>query len=250
MNKKYITIYAMILCLGLGVLLGLVIDKKNSKTNDNTEKNYKKSYIESTYKIDELESDNDKINKQIETEKEIESIYREKIKEKEKLISKLKPLISKSVSENNKYQDSVNTVMNDFYKYPSLYCGEHSNDFVNFTDDVTHEGQYYESYSFTNLADIKSFLNKYLSNNYLNNHHIMSFYKEENNKLYCYSSGKGSLIYEPEGTKFKIISSNDNEIVVYGIVNEYQLNDLIQIESLTILIKENGNWVVDEYFEL
>lgn len=250
MKRKYMIPCIIVICLGFGILLGILIDKKNLEKDNGIDTCNKQNNVKYNDRINELESDNDKINRQIETEKEIESIYREKIKEKEKLISKLKPLISKSVSENNKYQDSVNTVMNDFYKYPSLYCGEHSNDFVNFTDDVTHEGPYYESYSFTNLADIKSFLNKYLSNNYLNNHHIMSFYKEENNKLYCYSSGKGSLIYEPEGTKFKIISSNDNEIVVYGIVNEYQLNDLIQIESLTILIKENGNWVVDEYFEL
>lgn len=55
MNKKYIAINALILCVGLGIILGLTYEKKNTKsdnnTNEYTEKD--KNKVVYNYKFDE-----------------------------------------------------------------------------------------------------------------------------------------------------------------------------------------------------
>lgn len=227
MNKKYIAINALILCVGLGIILGLTYEKKNTKSEQ--KENNTNEYTE---KIDELEKSIEEKNTKIKDETS---------NTKEETIEELKELLEKADFRDNEYQDIVNKVMNTYYTYKSNKCGEHSES-SEYRDGYT----YYELYTFHNLDEIKSYLKKFLSEKYINNYNIIENYEEKNNKLYCRLSGKGSLIYEPEGTQFKIISSTESKIEVYCIEKVYQLDKLTQIQEHVTLIKENGNWVVDE----
>ena len=227
MNKKYMAINALILCVGLGIIFGLTYEKKNTKSENNT--NNANEYTE---KIDELEKT---------------------IEEKNTKINELETIINASRRKDNKYQDTVNKVMDNYYKYSfythsSVYCGEHNENAEYIDNGKNIAASYYESYTFKNLNDVKEFFTRYLSEEYYNEN-IEKYYLENNNKVYCYAPGKGMMFYKQEESKFIILSSTDNKIEVYSLAIADNIGTSVLIKAHATLIKENENWVVDEYTE-
>ena len=226
MNKKYMAINALIICVGLGIILGLIYEKNSTKKENNT-----KEYNE---KIEQLEKT---------------------IEEKNTKINELETIINASTRKDNKYQDIVDKVMDNYYKYSfythsSVYCGEHGeNAEYKYIDKGKNiAASYHESYTFKNLKDVKEFFTKYLSEKYYNEN-IEKYYLENNNKVYCYEPGKGKMFYKQEESKFIILSSTDNKIEVYSLAIADNIGTSTLIKAHVTLIKENENWVVDEYNE-
>ena len=247
MKRKYIIPCIIIICLGFGILLGIIIYRNNLKTNDNTEKNYKKSYIESTYKIDELEKENEELKKNQEDSDETKQTYSNSLEDNKKTTQELLDIIERADFKENEYQYIVDDVMDKFYRYAFTmhalpYCGEHGE------DEFIDNGQYRESYTFKNKAEVKDFFLEFLSKDYYNNN-IKEHYLEKNNKLYCYTPGRGALLYKPEESDFKVIAISDNKIEVFAKTISENIGTDTKIAAYAVLIKENGNWVVDEYKE-
>ena len=228
MKKRQIIICSVTICI-LAIIMGAIqYNRKQEQNNLNKEKKY-------TEKMMQLEKENEELKKD---RNNTQKINGETPNVKEKTIEELKELLEKADLKNNEYQNVVNEVMNTYYMYKSNTCGENSKN-GEYIDGYT----YVESYKFHNLNEVKSYLKKFLSGNYIDNYNIIEKYEEKDNKLYCRLPGKSVLVYEPEGTQFKIISSTENKIEVYCIEKVYQLDKLTQIQEHVTLVKENDKVV-------
>ncbi len=241
MKKEYMIISALILCLGIGIIIGLVINNKKTEKNDNNVE-----YVE------KLEKDNEELNKQLEEINKKNETYSNSIKDKVELLD----IIEKAQFEDNGYQYIVDNVMDSFYRYAFTmhsypYCGEFGSyeaiDDENILDG-SFKGSYRESYTFKNKDEVNNFFLGFLSENYYNNK-IKKYYVEKDNKIYCFAPGKGALFYKPEESDFKVITISDNKIEVFAKTISKDIGTDAKTDAYATLIKENGNWVVDEYKE-
>lgn len=245
MKKEYMIISALILCLGIGIIIGLVINNKKTEKNDNNAE-----YVE------KLEKDNEELNKQLEEINKKNETYSNSIKDKVKTEGELLDIIEKAQFEDNGYQYIVDNVMDSFYRYAFTmhscpYCGEFGSyeaiDDENILDG-SFKGSYRESYTFKNKDEVNNFFLGFLSENYYNNK-IKKYYVEKDNKIYCFAPGRGALFYKPEESDFKVITISDNKIEVFAKTISENIGTDEKIDAYATLIKENGNWVVDEYKE-
>lgn len=249
MKKKIILICALILCFGLGIIIGLKLN--NSKKEDNSKRINNNTNINTskyTKKIEELEKKLEESNKKNES-------YNNSLKDNNKTTNELLDIIEKAQFEDNGYQYIVDNVMDSFYRYAAIhtlpYCGEHGEEeFINDEKILgdSSQGGYRESYTFKNKDDVNDFFLEFLSDDYYNNR-IKKYYVEKDNKLYCFAPGKGALFYKPEESDFKVITISDNKIEVFAKTISENIGTDQKIDAYATLIKENNNWVVDEYME-
>ena len=256
MKKKIILICALILCFGLGIIIGLKLN--NSKKEDNSKRINNNTNIntsEYTKKIEELEKKLEESEKKEKLEQTREEYNQKKAEQENQKIKKFKEFLENADSKDSKYKENIEEVLGNFFQYAfngMPYCGEISRDIEYINDETilngSYSGGYVKSNTLKSVDEVESFFKKFLSDNYFDSNK-KKYYIEKDNELYCYNVGKAGLVYEPNGSKFKIVSSKENKIEVYCTVKVYQLNELTQVEGLATLIKENNNWVVDEYME-
>lgn len=243
MKKEYMIIVALIVCLFTIIIMGSIQDNSKKEKNDN---NNNTEYVE------KLEKDNEELNKQLEEINKKNEAYSNSIKDKVELLD----IIEKAQFEDNGYQYIVDNVMDSFYRYAFTmhsypYCGEYGKG-KDINDenilDGSLKGGYRESYTFKNKDEVKNFFLGFLSEKYYNNN-IKKYYVEEENKIYCFDPGKGILFYKPEESDFKVITISDNKIEVFAKTISKDIGTDAKTDAYATLIKENGNWVVDEYKE-
>ena len=247
MEKKYKIILALTLCLGIGIIIGLILNNtKVEKIDNNSNTDY----------VEKLKKENEELNKQLEEVNKKNEANNNSINDKENTTRELLDIIEKAQFEDNGYQYVVDNVMDSFYRYAFThhalpYCGEHGEDeFINDEKVLgdSSQGGYRESYTFKNKEEVTDFFLEFLSENYYNNN-VKKYYLEKDNKLYCFAPGRGTLSYKPEESNFKIIKVSDNKIEVFAKTISENIGTDQKIDAYVTLIKENGNWVVDEYKE-
>ena len=248
--KRNTMIFIIIILFAIGIIIGILL-KENKKISDKSELETLKTQLEeSNNKINQLEAqlkaaeEND--NKSIQTEEQLNSDERSK-----EIIASLleeKEIQLNGFIEDENKQKIVNNVMNNFFKYSfymhsNPYCGEYANnDYYVMKDNSS----YLLSKTYNNINEIKTFYKTFLSERYIDEN-LMNFYIEKENELYCYCRRAGALIYL-DG-EHKIISISEDKIEVYSIINADNIGSTTIITSKATLIKENNNWVVDEYKE-
>jgi len=243
MNKRNTIIFSVLAGLVLIMVIGVLINEKNKKTEK----------VDETVDISEYTKKIEQLEKDLKTEQTLREYNENLLEKREKEIKKIQEIIININSTDSKYKETVEDVLEKYFKYSfsgTPYCGEHSADLETINDETilngSYSGGYVKSYTFKNIEEVKAFYKTFLSDNYFNNNKKI-YYVEKDNELYCYNIGKAGLKYEPNGSELKIILSKENTIEVYCTIKAYQLNELIQVEGLATLIKENNNWVVDEY---
>jgi len=136
------------------------------------------------------------------------------------------------------------------------YCGE-----VNSEEEITIESEdsfasYLRSKTYNSIKDLNKYWKKYFTLDYLKG--IEKEFIEKNNKLYCNCPAKGPAradynIYDIDKTRIKVLSENNNEIIVIGRVwTKETPNDATSSNSYSDiylkLIKSNeGILVIDNY---
>jgi len=128
-----------------------------------------------------------------------------------------------------------------FEKHSSNYCGE-----LNYSD--TYEVYYINTKTFNTIEEAVNNYKTFISEKYINENLINNF-KEKQNKLYCLAKEVSNLIYQQNSFKITNINKTKTEIEVEGTFEtiENELNPKESFNMKATLIKENNNWVINEY---
>lgn len=138
-----------------------------------------------------------------------------------------------------------NYYKNIFYGHTSIYCGN-----KDFDDTITKDDskQYTASKDYKTKEELSNYLSTIISANFLTKIVTDENYIEQDNKLYCYTPGRGSLEYDESNIELE--STTEEEIIANVKVtansegdNKTELNNKITIK------KENGKWLIDSYEE-
>ena len=130
---------------------------------------------------------------------------------------------------------------NIFEKHSSNYCGE-----LNYSD--TYEVYYINTKTFNTIEETKNYYKTFISEKYINENLIKNF-KEKQDKLYCLAKEVSNLIYQPNSFNITNINKTKDYIEVEGTFEtiENELNPKESFNMKATLIKENNNWVINEY---
>ena len=133
---------------------------------------------------------------------------------------------------------------NIFEKHSSNFCGQ-----INYSD--VFEVYYVNTKSFNTIEEMKNNYKTYLSEKYIEENLIDKF-KEKEEKLYCLVKQSSNLIYKTNSYKITNIIKTENEIKVEGTfetdATELRLKETFN--SKATLIKENNNWVINNYQDI
>ena len=156
----------------------------------------------------------------------------------------VKPNIKQQSDENSIVETTMEKYLNNIFEYHSSnYCGK-----LNYEDKYEN---YTNTQTYNTIKEIKDDYNKYLSEKYIEENIIKNF-KEKDNKLYCLSKQSSDLKYNQNSFKITNINKTEKEIKVEGTF-ETEENELNPKETFNVqveLIKENDNWVINEYKEI
>ena len=137
----------------------------------------------------------------------------------------------------NKYYENI------FYGHTSTYCGN-----KDFEDIITIEEskQYTASKDYTNKAELSNYLKTILSENFINKILTEENYIEQDNKLYCYTPGKGSLNYDKNNSTIQLTNTSEEELTVnVKVVATSEGDNTTELNNIITLIKENDQWLID-----
>lgn len=210
-NKIFIIIIAIIL-----VLIAFLVAAKSLTGNNNETKNELPNL--------NLPEDNNENIQDENTQEDIqdENIQDENTEDKDMIdnIPNEEFNIVNNLEHKNKerIEELANMMLNIIngpkYNDGTSYCQE-----VDYKNSIEKNEYtyYYKSLNFSSIKSLKEYWSKYFTKDYLNN--INSYFIEENNNLYCFSSHKdGMYTYDKEKTKYKVYKETENEIIVIGKV--------------------------------
>ena len=128
-----------------------------------------------------------------------------------------------------------------FEKHSSNNCGE-----INYSD--TYEVYYINTKTYNTIEEAKNYYKTFISKKYINENLINNF-KEKQNKLYCLAKEVSDLKYQPNSFKVTNINKTKDYIEIEGTFEtvENELNPKESFNMKATLIKENNNWVINEY---
>lgn len=235
---------------GYGAIISLTFDK--TKYNKKIlSYDYFDNYFIYGKKVSNVEY-NEYLDKQ-EKKEEIKNIYVYDDKE-----------FNSTEFENINNEETDKDIIDKIYKVLELYngpsygsgvsfCGS-----VDFTDGILREKNeyYYLSKEFKTKQELYKYWEDYLSNEYMSENDLK--FVEQDNKLYCSSSGKdGHSEYNKEKSKYIIKESNENIIFVIGRVfykdgmgfTGFDENDRYFDVIFVFTKNEQGNLVVDDYIK-
>ena len=138
-----------------------------------------------------------------------------------------------------------NYYKNIFYGHTSTYCGN-----KDFNDTITKDDskQYIASKDYKTKAELSSYLSTIISANFLTKIVTDENYIEQDNKLYCYTSGRGSLEYDESNIELE--STTEEEIIANVKVTAHSEGDnKTELNNKITIKKANGKWLIDSYEE-
>ena len=131
--------------------------------------------------------------------------------------------------------------------YP--YCGENmaydeKDVILNEHNMSTHTA----SKDYTTLNDMKKDLEKYMSTELVSKYIIDTLYIEKNNKLYCTTYHRGTIIYDKENSSYSIERLTNDELTATGIISTMDDTGEYYKKNANIEMKKiNNNWQITKY---
>lgn len=138
-----------------------------------------------------------------------------------------------------------NYYKNIFYGHTSIYCGN-----KDFDDTITKDDskQYTASKDYKTKAELSNYLSTIISANFLTKIVTDENYIEQDNKLYCYTPGRGSLEYDESNIELE--STTEEEIIANVKVTAHSEGDnKTELNNKITIKKANGKWLIDSYEE-
>ena len=138
-----------------------------------------------------------------------------------------------------------NYYKNIFYGHTSTYCGN-----KDFNDTITKDDskQYIASKDYKTKAELSNYLSTIISANFLTKIVTDENYIEQDNKLYCYTPGRGSLEYDESNIELE--STTEEEIIANVKVTAHSEGDnKTELNNKITIKKANGKWLIDSYEE-
>lgn len=167
------------------------------------------------------------------SESQINNIETEKTITKDEAVNILK-----------KAADRIGNVSNG---YP--YCGENMN--YDDTDAIFDEhniSTHNASKDYTSLDNMKEDLKKYMSEELINKYIDNSNYIEKNQKLYCKTYHKGTILYDSNKSSYTVETFTNDEIIANGTLSTFSEGDNYYNNKVNIEMKKNNdNWQITKY---
>ena len=108
--------------------------------------------------------------------------------------------------------------------------------------------QYIASKDYKTKAELSNYLSTIISANFLTKIVTDENYIEQDNKLYCYTPGRGSLEYDESNIELE--STTEEEIIANVKVTAHSEGDnKTELNNIITIKKENGKWLIDSYEE-
>lgn len=182
----------------------------------------------------------------------------------------------KSSTTNNNQQTSENNSQNDevisneeavtisknimdkyfsevFYYHKAPYCGTGTYDFNEGESlpyyTAENGNSYLPSKEYKNKSEIIEYFKSYLSDEFIKKIVNDRDYIEKDDKLYCLVPNKGSLSYVKENSTYEVSDITENKIIGKGKIAYDATGAELTLTAEFTLIKENNNWVLDNYKE-
>ena len=154
------------------------------------------------------------------------------------------PSVDDATSILKKAADRIGNVSNG---YP--YCGDNMKyDEVDVILDEHKLSTHSASKDYSSLNNMKDDLKKYMSEELINKYIHDSYYVEKDNKLYCTSPHKGTILYDSNKSSYVIDSFTNEEIIASGTLSTYGEGDDYYTNKVNIEMKKNNdNWQITKY---
>ena len=156
--------------------------------------------------------------------------------------------------DKNEYKEKIFKVL-ELYNGPGYgsgvsFCGD-----VNFDKSIVKENydHYYFSTNYKSITELYTYWRDFLSDDFL--HQNNNKFIEQDDKLYCYGSGKdGGSIYNRETSKFTIKNAEEDKLTIIGRIflkdalgyDEYDENSYLDV-VFKFTKNDSGNFVVNDF---
>lgn len=134
-----------------------------------------------------------------------------------------------------------NYYKNIFYGHTATYCGD-----KDFNDTITKDDskQYTASKNYKTKAELSNYLSTIISENFITKILTDENYIEQDNKLYCYTPGTGSLEYDESNIELE--STTEEEIKANVKVTAHSEGDnKTELNNKITIKKANDKWLID-----
>ena len=140
--------------------------------------------------------------------------------------------------------DKIGTVSNGY-----SYCGENMKyDEKDVILDEYNISTHTASKDYNSLDNMKDDLEKYMSAELIDKYINASYYIEKDNKLYCSTPHKGTILYDKSKSSYTVESFTNDEIIAKGIVVTFDDHADEYRDNYVIEMKKNGTyWQITKY---
>ena len=140
--------------------------------------------------------------------------------------------------------DKIGTVSNGY-----SYCGENMKyDEEDVILDEYNISTHTASKDYNSLDNMKDDLKKYMSDELIDKYINASYYIEKDNKLYCSTPHKGTILYDKSKSSYTVESFTNDEIIAKGIVVTFDDHADEYRDNYVIEMKKNGTyWQITKY---